>query len=217
MIVVVQKEIFDAVVLREPAALVKRHGQRAVTRADEHGVPLPAVLLHHVFDQRPAVPLAVQRRVRRDVLDLVDPVIDLADHALAHDLRVLRKIHLALAQVPVDHILLLIGEQQQGKIVLFVPHDPFKFHVILQKCAIRRVFLSLTHPARSVKPSFFRKTTAGRLAKSASRIPVRLRSAARRTGTARPTPGTAGRCRSYPRRRTDRKARSDTAGRSAAG
>ena len=90
----------------------------------------------------------------------------------------------------------------------FVPHDPLKFHVILQKCAIRRVF-SQSNPSRPIcQAVLLSENDCRRLEKSASRIPVRLRSAARRTRHRTAHPGTAGHAVHIPAADQTAKARS---------
>ena len=58
MVIIVRKEVFDAMMLFETAFLIERNRQRAVARSDQQaGTPIP-IMLRHEIQQRPSVSLS---------------------------------------------------------------------------------------------------------------------------------------------------------------
>ena len=119
--------IFDAVRNRKTALFIERQGNGAVARADEHCPAFILIVFTHVVDQMPAVAFPLKLRTGRQILYLVDAVSLVRDNADTFQTAVVQREQSSPVQILVDHILLLVCQQQQIEEVFFVVMDDFDF------------------------------------------------------------------------------------------
>ena len=126
MVVISKEEAGDPVALPEPAGLVEGQGQGTVPGAHQQppsagGPAVPHRPLHHGA----AVAPAMKGRLHRQILDLEHARGLLRHHAHRPEAAVVQRRQDAPVQIPVDHVLLLVPQQQQGeKVPLFCFNAP---------------------------------------------------------------------------------------------
>ena len=105
------------------AFFVEGDGGGAVAGAHLQGMKLPPVGVCHVVDQLPPVASALTVRVCGNVLDLQKAVAFISDNAHTLDPAIFQHVHSTLVQIPVDHVLLLVGKEQKVQVPLFIGID----------------------------------------------------------------------------------------------
>lgn len=137
VVIVLQEEILDGAVPDEPAFFVKRHGDGAVPGTCPEGGIRPAVGFRQEADQRPPVALALPGGEDGNVLDLQDPVPLVRNHTFRLYAAVFQHVHGPPTQVAVNHVLLLVSQQEEGEVILFLCVHFFNFHGILRVYSAR--------------------------------------------------------------------------------
>ena len=130
------EEIFNTMRISKSALLIKRHGQRAVAGAHLQKGIVSRILAHKEVDQRFAVALSLRLRFHGEVLELQNPAALVSDDAFCFHAAVLQHIHGAPLQIAVDHVLLLVCQQQKRKELLFIFMDFSNIHKLLRQTGI---------------------------------------------------------------------------------
>ena len=112
MVVVVRKEVGDAVRICESAAFIKGNGQRTVARTHEHGSASACIPLEKIFYQYPAISLPLESRVGGNVLYLENIFRFTGNDTGGFYVACLRQDeHFATFQITVYHGLLFVGQE----------------------------------------------------------------------------------------------------------
>ena len=124
----IDEKILDQVMYAKSARFVKRDGGRAVPGARLQHLILPTVRLDEELYQRFPVPLPLKIRRYGDIFQLQDSIALIRHNALSLDAIVLQHVHDPALQIAVDHVLLLIRQQEKREVLLFVGFDVSDFH-----------------------------------------------------------------------------------------
>ena len=124
MLVVIGKEVRNAVRERKAALFVERERQRAFARSDLQDLKAPCVLAVQKLDDGAPVSPALILRPHGQVLDFEHAVALVRDDTFgAHEPVLFEHPHRAALKVAIEHPLVLVGEQQQGQVCLSVGQD----------------------------------------------------------------------------------------------
>ena len=172
MIVILNEEVRQHMRTREATRLVKGNGQRTVACTDPQYVVLEGRMSSGEFQERPANTAALMRRIDGKTLHLGNAKTPFINTLIRHDhaperaiehkcgaclgtgliLRI-RREHLASAEVKLDHVPLLVGEQQQVAISLAVAVDRLdahcQRHALLQRARMDSCRHSIVRRART--------------------------------------------------------------------
>ena len=147
-----RKKIRDPVGTPEAAGFIKGNGEGTVAGARlQDGIPRP-VFFRKKADQRLSIALPLKIRFHSQAFDFQNAVPLVRDHTFGFHAALLQHVHGSPFQIAVDHILLLIGKEQQGKIFLFVSQDLSDFHFLLIPFPefLREISVSLLYCAQSL-------------------------------------------------------------------
>jgi len=128
VVVMIDKEVFDAVGDGKPAPLVEPEDTGAVARADEHDAAPARVVLEDAFDKPLAVALSPELFIRGDVLQFINAVAFAGHHADTLKIAVIEGKEIPAIEVGLDHGFLLIPDQQQVKEPSPVVPNEFDLH-----------------------------------------------------------------------------------------
>lgn len=124
MLVVIGKEVRNAVRERKAALFVERERQRAFARSDRQDLKAPCVLAVQKLDDGAPVSLALILRPHGQVLDFEHAVALVRDDAFgAHEPVLFEHPDRAALDGPIEHPPIFVGEQQQVQVCLFAGDD----------------------------------------------------------------------------------------------
>src|SRR5699024_950084 len=112
----------------KPALLVKRDRQRAVPCANLQHRILPFISRSNKVKERFTVSLPLVAWFRCNILHFKNTVSLVCYHTFTLDSIIVQNIHCPSVKIPVYHILLFVGQQQQRKKSFFVLLDFFDCH-----------------------------------------------------------------------------------------
>ena len=110
------------------AFLVKRHSQRTVPRSDLQYPELSRIPFCNEIYQHSAVSHPVKCGINGNIFDFEDSPVLVRHNAFRLHTAVLQHKHAAAVKVAVNHGFLLIRQQKQREILLFVLRDFFDSH-----------------------------------------------------------------------------------------
>lgn len=156
MVVVVDEKVFYAVAFPETAIFIERYRKRSLARADQQPTAAAAASGANEFDHLPAVAHPLILRLHGEVFYLADSPALLRHHAGGTQSAVVKGEELTAPQIPIYHVLLFVGKQQQFEVLsLILFFNKFDFHVaapFLEKSRQHRLGLCLRQKAHRAKP-----------------------------------------------------------------
>ena len=113
MVVIVGKKICDLVRADKAAFFIKRYCQRTVARSNLQNRIFICIFTGKKINQCFAISRSVMPRINCNILDFKDSVTFICDNTFCLHTAVVKNVHCAFFEIAVDHIFLLVCQQQK--------------------------------------------------------------------------------------------------------
>ena len=129
MVIIVCKEVFNAMRTNKSAPLIKWDCQRTISCANLQDRIFLFIGCSNKVDERFTVPLSLISWLDSKIFNFKDTVPFVSDYTFTLNSIIIQNIHRSSIKIPVYHILLFVCQQQQRKKLFFVFLNFFYFHI----------------------------------------------------------------------------------------